>query len=120
MFDLRPAWDGKDMMIYHGIVSTGVKFEDALNTLCDFLDAYPQEFLFVIMRHEDDSESSSHKTEWPVQMGKYLAAKKHYIIDYTPTLTVRDLRGKLLVMSRNTYEGGPIGGYLNGGGDNSL
>ena len=119
MFDLRPAWDGKDMMIYHGIVSTGVKFEDALNTLCDFLDAYPQEFLFVIMRHEDDSESSSHKTEWPVQMGKYLAAKKHYIIDYTPTLTVRDLRGKLLVMSRNTYEGGPIGGYLNGGGDNS-
>ena len=29
------------------------------------------------------------------------------------------MRGKLLVMSRNTYDDGPIGGYLNGGGDNS-
>ena len=120
MFDLRPAWNGKDMIIYHGVVSTGVKFNDALTTLCDFLRAHPQEFLFVIMRHEDDGESDSQKAEWANQMGKYLASKKQYIIDYSPTLTVKEMRGKLLVMSRNTYEGGPIGGYLNGGGDNSV
>ena len=119
MFDLRPAWDGKDLTIFHGIVTTGVKFKDALTTLCNFLDAHPNEFLFVIMRHEDDGESDSQKAEWPNQMGKYLSEKKEYIIDYSPTLTVRDMRGKLLVMSRNTYEGGPIGGYLNGDGDNS-
>ena len=119
MFDLRPAWTGKDMVIYHGIVSTDVKFADALTTLCNFLDTHPQEFLFVIMRHEDDGESDSQKAEWPNQMGKYLAAKKQYIIDYSPSLTVKDMRGKILLMSRNTYEGGPIGGYLNGGGDNS-
>ena len=120
MFDLRPAWDGKDMVIYHGIVSTGVKFSDALTTLCDFLDAYPQEFIFVIMRHEDDGESDNQKAEWPKQMGKYLTEAKQYIIDFSPTLTVRDMRGKLLVMSRNTYDGGPLGGYLSGGSDNAV
>ena len=120
MFDLRPAWDGKNMVIYHGIVSTGVKFSDALTTLCDFLDAYPQEFLFVIMRHEDDIESDNQKAEWSMQMGKYLTDRKQYIIDFSPSLTVKDMRGKILLMSRNTYEGGPLGGYLSGGGDNSV
>ncbi len=120
MFDLRPAWTGKEMMIYHGIVSTDVKFTDVLTTLCNFLDAHPQEFLFVIMRHEDDSESSSQKTEWPNQMEKCLTEYKSYIIDFSPTLTLKDMRGKLLLMSRDTYEGGPIGGYLNGGADNSV
>jgi len=118
IFDLRPAWDGTNMMIYHGIVSTGVKFNDALTTLCNFLNAHPKEFLFVIMRHEDDIEGSSGKAQWPVQMKNCLNAKKQYLIDYSPTLTVRDMRGKLLVMSRNTYDDGPIGGYVNGGGDN--
>lgn len=119
MFDLRPSWTGKDMVIYHGIVSTGVKFADALTTLCDFLDAHPKEFIFVIMRHEEDSESDSKKAEWSRQMGNYLTARKHYLIDYSPSLTVGDMRGKILMMSRNAYEGGPIGGYLSGGGDNS-
>ena len=119
MFDLRPSWDGSNMVINHGIVSTGVKFNDALTTLCNFLDSHPKEFLFVIMRHEDDNENDSKKAQWPVEMQKCLAAKSQYIIDYSPTLTVRDMRGKLLVMSRNTYNDGPIGGYLNGGGDNS-
>ncbi len=118
MFDLRPVWDGSNMMIYHGIVSTKVKFNDALTTLCNFLDAHPKEFLFVIMRHEDDIASSDDKAKWPAQMKNCLNAKKQYLIDYSPTLTVRDMRGKLLVMSRNTYDNGPIGGYVNGGGDN--
>ena len=117
-FDLRPAWNGSDMVIYHGLVSTGVKFNDALNTLCNFLKSHPKEFLFVVMRHEDDTEGSSEKAQWPAQMKACLSAKRQYIIDYSPTLTVRDMRGKLLVMSRNTYDDGPIGGYLNGGGDN--
>ena len=120
MFDLRPAWNGKNMVIYHGIVSTDVKFNDALSTLCDFLDAHPQEFLFVIMRHEDDTESDSEKAQWPAEMKKCLAAKSQYLIDYSPTLTVKEMRGKLLLMSRNTYDDGPFGGYLKGGGDNSV
>lgn len=118
IFDLRPVWNGSDMVIYHGIVPTGVKFNDALNTLCNFLKSHPKEFLFVVMRHEDDIEGSNEKAQWPAQMKACLSAKRQYIIDYSPTLTVRDMRGKLLVMSRNTYNDGPIGGYLNGGGDN--
>lgn len=118
MFDLRPVWDGSNMMIYHGIISTKVKFNDALTTLCNFLDAHPKEFLFVIMRHEDDIASSDDKAKWPAQMKNCLNAKKQYLIDYSPTLTVRDMRGKMLVMSRNTYDDGPLGGYVNGGGDN--
>lgn len=118
MFDLRPVWDGSNMMIYHGMVSTGVKFNDAMTTLCNFLTSHPKEFLFVIMRHEDDFASSDNKAKWPAQMKNCLNAKKQYLIDYSPTLTVRDMRGKMLVMSRNTYDDGPLGGYVNGGGDN--
>ena len=119
MFDLRPVWDGSNMMINHGIISTDVKFNDVLTTFCNFLDAHPKEFIFVIMKHEDEGASSNNKAQWPAKMQSCLSAKSQYIIDYSPTLTVRDMRGKLLVMSRNTYDEGPIGGYLNGGGDNT-
>ena len=83
MFDLRPAWNGSDMVIYHGLVSTGVKFNDAMNTLCNFLNSHPKEFLFVVMRHEDDIEGSSEKAQWPAQMKACLSAKRQYIIDYS-------------------------------------
>lgn len=120
MFDLRPRWDGSNMYIYHGIAKTSVKFNDALNTLCTFLDQHPDEFLFVIMRHEEDGATTSQKNAWPEQMYNCLNAKRSYMIDYSPTLTVKEMRGKLLVMSRNSYNNGPIGAYLNGGGDNSV
>lgn len=120
MFDLRPRWDGSNMYIYHGITKTSVKFNDALQTLCTFLDENPSEFLFVIMRHEDDGASNAQKEAWPDQMYECLNAKRSYIIDYSPTLTVKEMRGKLLVMSRNHYTDGPIGSYLEGGGDNSV
>ena len=120
LFDLRPRWDGDEMYIYHGILKTSVKFSDALTTLCSFLDAHPGEFLFVMMRHEDDGATSSQKEAWPAEMANCLNARCDYIVDYSPTLTVKDLRGKILVMSRNEYDGGPVGGYLQGGGDNDV
>lgn len=120
MFDLRPRWDGSNMYIYHGISKTNVKFNDALQTFCTFLDNNPTEFLFIIMRHEEDGASSSQKTAWPTQIYNCLDAKRKYLIDYSPTLTVREMRGKILLMSRNHYDNGPIGAYLEGGGDNTV
>lgn len=120
MFDLRPRVNGGELKIYHGILGTGIKFNDVLNTLCSFLDSHPDEFLFVIMRHEDDGANQSEKDQWPSKMYDALNAKRSHIIDYSPTLTVKEMRGKLLVMSRNSYNNGPIGAYLNGGSDNSV
>ncbi len=120
MFDLRPRWDGSTMYIYHGMTKTSVKFNDAMSDLCSFLDNHPNEFLFVIMRHEDDNATTAQKNAWPEQMYNCLNAKRDYIIDYSPTLTVKEMRGKILVMSRNEYSNGPIGAYLQGGGDNSV
>lgn len=119
-FDLRPRWDGKNLYIYHGIMKTSVKFNDALQTLCQFLDDHPQEFLFVIMRHESDGATDSQKKAWPAEMYKSLDAKRQYIVDFSPNLTVKDMRGKILVISRDTYDNGPLGAYLQGGGDNTV
>ncbi|MCF0196920.1 MAG: phosphatidylinositol-specific phospholipase C domain-containing protein, partial [Bacteroidaceae bacterium] len=120
MFDLRPRVKDNKLMIYHGILATDVSFDDAMSTLCTFLDKHPRECLFVIMRHEDDGASDSEKSQWPSKMYEALSARRGYIVDYSPALTVRDLRGKILVMSRNTYDNGPIGAYLEGGGDNTV
>lgn len=120
MLDLRPRWDGSNMYIYHGITKTSVKFNDALQTMCTFLDNNPSEFLFVIMRHEEDGASDAQKKAWPTEMYNCLNAKRNYLIDYSPTLTVKEMRGKILIMSRNHYDNGPIGAYLEGGGDNSV
>lgn len=120
MLDLRPRWDGSNMYIYHGITKTNVKFNDAIQTMCSFLDSHPSEFLFIIMRHEEDGASDAQKNAWPAQMYNCLNAKRSYFIDYSPTLTVKEMRGKILMMSRNHYDNGPIGAYLEGGGDNSV
>lgn len=119
MFDLRPRMYFSTMYIYHGVLKTSITFESALTTLCNFLKDHPDEFLFVIMRHEKDDPSDSEKTTWSTKMTNLLSAKSDYIIDYTPTLTVKEMRGKLLVMSRDHYGDTPIGAYLDGGGDNS-
>ena len=120
MFDRRPRVKDNKLMIYHGILATDVSFDDAMSTLCTFLDKHPRECLFVIMRHEDDGASDSEKSQWPSKMYEALSARRGYIVDYSPAMTVRDLRGKILVMSRNTYDNGPIGAYLEGGGDNTV
>lgn len=109
-FDLRPAYVDEVLMIKHGIISTGNKFTDMMGILLSKLDANPADFAIVIMRHE--SEGDSGPTGWGPAMSDYLATIASRIVPYRGDLTVDELRGRLLVLSRDDYKNGPIGGYV--------
>lgn len=117
-FDLRPTVEDGDngtyLHIYHGKIKTAISFEDALITLRDKLKEAPGEFAIVIMRHESDINNDI-QNQWQTLMDKCLTsdALAGYIADFKPELTIADLRGKILVMSRDTYDNGPHGAYIN-------
>lgn len=118
-FDLRPTvengTEGTYLHIYHGIIKTAISFDDALLTLRDKLKENPGEFAIVIMRHESDSRTGI-QTQWQSLMDKSLTADAldGYIAGFRKGLTIGDIRGKILVMSRDTYDNGPHGAYITG------
>lgn len=118
-FDLRPAVstddDGQDnLVIYHGILETNIRFADALQLLCDSLNANPSETAIVIMRFENDNGGS--RTTWNQLMSELLNSDgmKERIVDFKPRLTLGEMRGKLLVASRDNYASTPVGAFITG------
>lgn len=115
-FDLRPAVveenGNSSLHIFHGVVKTNASFEYAIKMLIDSVTTHNTEFAVVIMRHETDGDRGNSK--WEKLMKEFLNRddiKKH-IVNYSPSLTVKDLRGKILVLSRVNYDVSPVGGYI--------
>ncbi len=115
-FDLRPSVDGDRLRIYHGILSTDLYFDDALSTLCGLLDSYPSETCIVVMRHEDDHDSGS--SSWNTMMKALLTAKptKVHTVNFNPMAKLGDVRGKMIILSRDAYDTRPVGGFITGWG----
>ena len=118
-FDLCPSVEDKDngtadLVIYHGILATNTRFADALRLLCDSLKAHPSEFAIVLMRFEDDNGGS--RTTWNKLVTELLNSDeiKAMTVDFTPRLTLGDVRGKLLIASRDTYGSTPVGAFISG------
>lgn len=124
VFDLRPGYKKVSsgwfkytykLHIYHGIIATKYSFEDAINCLTANLEANPDEFAIVIMRHESDL--SSDRSRWNSLMTDFLNNKldAKYRADFRGDMTVGDARGKLLILSRDAYADSPIcGGFISG------
>jgi len=115
-FDLRPAVDGSSLRIYHGIVSTNLYMDNALSTLCGLLDSHPTETCIVIMRHE--SEADDNNSGWGTKMKDLLNSNptKSHAMNFNPEAKLGDVRGKLIILSRDTYDTNPVGGYVTGWG----
>ena len=115
-FDLRPSVSDGQLKIYHGIVATNTTFDEALTEICAELDKYPTEFAVVVMRHEDDHESATEKELWAGLMEQTLNNEKYTgrFVDFARNLTVADMRGKILLLSRDRYATKPLGGYITG------
>lgn len=116
-FDLRPGLEkdadgGSHLHIYHGILKTNLSYEDAIRQLIDSVRSHPSEFAIVVMRHENDADRNT--DEWNPVMRDFLnsPAIRNNIVDYRPGLCVRDVRGKVLVLSRNGYADKPVGGFI--------
>lgn len=111
-FDLRPALKDGVMGIYHDMYSAHVSLKEALLTLSSSLSRHPDEFAIVLVRHEREADRDN--PEWGPAFCKILESNAGQMVSWRPDLTVGEMRGKILVLSRNSYEGGPVGGYVEG------
>ncbi|MCR5271039.1 MAG: hypothetical protein K6D91_08510 [Prevotella sp.] len=115
-FDLRPCVSGQELVINHGILQTSAKFPETLKKLCQFVTDHPTEFVVVVMRHETDGDSNS--DQWADMMNNCLNSDDLHsmLADYKRDITVGELRGKVLVLSRDNYGSTPVGGFITGWG----
>lgn len=120
-FDLRPtavqtAAGERYLKIYHGIVETKVRFDEALRLLCKQVTDNPGEFAIVVMRHETDGEKSGLGTLWEELVDSCLNAEEFSgkLVAFRNSLKVGDMRGKVLVLSRDKYLNNKrlVGGYI--------
>ena len=113
-FDLRPCSRGDYLHINHSIISTNVRFDDVLFMLRDLLIANPTEFAIIIMNHESDGDTEKNYNDLAVELLNSNEIK-NYLVDFNSTLTVKDVRGKILIISRDRYADEPVtGGFFIG------
>lgn len=113
-FDLRPAYCNDELGIYHGPMKTRVTLRDALDILIAKIDENPGEFAIVLMREENEAENDSGRMLWPAALGEAIEALKERAAVFAPDITVGDMRGKILFMSRNAYTGTAKGALVTG------
>lgn len=115
-FDLRPCVVENELVINHGILQTKAKFAETLRQLCQFVTNHPTEFVVVVMRHESDGDDNS--SQWNSKMSNCLNSEdvRPMLADYKRDITVGELRGKVLVLSRDKYGNTPVGGFITGWG----
>ena len=113
-FDLRPAVNGEELHIYHGPVRTKISFGKALEILCDKLTEHPTEFTIVLLREENDSENCAERALWPQAVGKAIENIGDRAAIFSPAMSVRDARGKIIFLSRNVYTGNNRGAIIKG------
>lgn len=120
-FDLRPtavqtSSGERYLKIYHGIVETKMRFDEALRLLCRQVQDNPGEFAVIIMRHETDGEKKDIGDLWEVLMDSCLNAEEFsgMLVPFRHSLKVGDMRGKVLVLSRDKYLNNKrlVGGYI--------
>ena len=102
VFDLRPT-DAEGCPLYHGIMSTGINLSEALTTITGRLSAYPSDFAIIIIRNENDGGSTDN---WKSRVSAIMNRFSDFVIPFMPNQRLADVRGKLLVLSRDYYADG--------------
>jgi len=109
-FDLRPALVDGVMGIYHDKYSAHITLKEVLLSLTRELSRHPEEFAIVLIRHEREADGDN--PAWGTTFLQIMDSFTDRMASWRPDLTVGAMRGKILVLSRNSYEGGPVGGYI--------
>lgn len=114
VFDLRPAVRDTVLHIYHSFLPTNVSFAASIDVLRRKLMDHPSEFAIVLLRHEDESENETERALWPELVGRTIRELGEVAARFSSTLTVGELRGKLLFLSRNAFSQTDKGGIITG------
>ena len=111
-FDLRPAVQSGYINVNHGIMPTNLRFDDALYFLRDKLRENPSEFAVIHLLHASDGDNNA--SDYGERLLELLNRDdlKDFFVGFKSTLTVREMRGKILLLSRNEYASSPVGGFF--------
>ena len=100
------------LQIYHGEFATQQTFSGMFDVLRDSLRAHPTEFAIIVMQHERSEHRDGR--QWQTMIDRALEANSDLLADFRPDITVGEMRGKILVLSRDTYRDTPRGAYIEG------
>ena len=111
-FDLRPCIKDSYINVNHGIMPTNLRFDNALYFLRDKLRENPSEFVVIHLLHASDGDDNA--SNYGERLLELFGRDdlKDFLIDFKSTLTVREMRGKILLLSRNEYAEQPVGGFF--------
>ena len=97
-FDLRPGINGSNLVIYHGSSTHGSETLNSIfSTYDSFLADHPGEFVIVFLKNELGNGN------WGEKMKQVLDAHSSRLLELNPYLTVEQMRGKMLVLSRESW-----------------
>ena len=98
-FDLRPGVNGNTLYIYHSeLVHGSETLGSIFDTYDAFLASHPGEFLFIFLKVE-----AGDGAKWAELMKQVLDAHANRLLELNPYLTVEQMRGKMLVLSRDSW-----------------
>ena len=111
-FDFRPCIKDSYINVNHGIMPTNLRFDDALYFLRDKLIENPSEFAIIHLLHASDGDNNA--SNYGERLLELLNRDdlKDFFVEFKNTLTVRDMRGKILLLSRDQYADKPVGGFF--------
>lgn len=109
-FDFRPKVNGDHLHVNHGIAQTNLRFDDALFLLRDSLKAHPTEFAILHLLYASSFDSD--KEKYATMLGELVQREdmKDYFVEFRRDLTLGDMRGKILIFSRDEYAEQPVSG----------
>lgn len=117
VLDFRPSWNGTDFDIAHGFVKLDVTYDQVMNAAVTWLANHPTECIIVCLKNESDEKEF---TGWQANIRKKMTSinPEYTVADFNPYMTLGDVRGKLIFISRDDYEGGWFGAKISGWPDN--
>lgn len=114
VFDLRPAIYEGELHICHGPLKTKISFYAAIDSIVREIDNNPDEFAIVLLRQESGNRDKEICKEWSKNIGKAIDRLGNRAAIFHPTITVGEMRGKILFLSRDHYQGSSKGAYIKG------
>ncbi len=110
-FDLRPAAFEGYLNCNHGMIPTVKRFDDVLYQIRDLLIEHPSEFVVIHMLHADDGDQTDDYNKQILSL-LHSAELKDYLVNFKKDLKVSEVRGKMLILSRDMYAATPVGGFF--------
>ena len=107
-FDIRAGVrNDSTLLVFHSALLHGCGIDLVFQTLTDFLAAHPSECLFVVLKRECGDEDT-----WNNLIRDCLHKYEDFFADLDRNLTIGQIRGKILLMSRNRYADSPFGTFF--------